>query len=179
MRRNGIIGICGLFALERAVARLKPKFLISIVDPGVRIETPENISTSRHLHLSMYDVHLPLREPGYPTEAHIRKLLECGARWDARGTLLVHCTAAKSRSPAALMILLAQQNPGAEMRIAQLISRRLPQIAPNPVLIRIADRLLGCQGRLIEAANTVPIPTLNHFEGYASFHAKITLGEPR
>jgi predicted protein tyrosine phosphatase len=99
-----------------------------------------------------------------PSEAHIETLLEFGARWRPEERMVVHCHAGASRSPAAILILLAQKNPGREFELVRLLRQRAHHIRPNSLMIDIADRLLVCEGRLIEAVKTMREPTLRDFQ---------------
>ena len=164
-----MIAVTTLLGLDRALARFKPRFLVSLLDPGSMIDASDQILPGEHLRLECYDTLVASSNRGFPNQAIVEKLLEFGVRWSGHDRLLTHCIAAQSRSPAAAVILLAQKNPGQEERIARLVARKLPQARPNPRLIEVGDRLLGLGGRLISAVKAMPEPSLRDFENrYAS-----------
>lgn len=90
-----------------------------------------------------------------PRECHVRTLLGLGTQLTAvpaPGTqLLVHCHMGVSRSTAAVVILLAQQNPGFEREAFAELRRLRPFSWPNSRMIAMADHLLDRGGALIEA----------------------------
>jgi predicted protein tyrosine phosphatase len=69
-----------------------------------------------------------------------------------QGTLLVHCGAGISRSPAAALICLAVwRGPGAEADCVAELQRLRRGAVPHPGLIRFADDLLGRDNKLFAA----------------------------
>lgn len=164
-----MIAVTTLFGLDRALARFKPRFLVSLLDPGSMIAPSDRILPGEHFRIECHDTLATSNRKGFPNEEVVQKLLALGSRWSGHDRLLTHCIAAQSRSPAAAIILLAQKNPGYEERIARLVARKLPQARPNPRLIEAGDRLLGLNGRLISAVKAMPEPTLRDFQDrYAS-----------
>jgi predicted protein tyrosine phosphatase len=87
-----------------------------------------------------------------PNEDHLRRALEFW-RDHRDASVAVHCNLGNSRSSAMAVILVADRlGPGQEAQaVDQLIASTSHPIAPNPFIIRMADRLLGRDGR-IEAA---------------------------
>ena len=57
------------------------------------------------------------------------------------------------------MILLAQQNPGREAEIAEIIFREATKAHPNSLFIQIGDRALGCDGALVSSILARPQAT--------------------
>ena len=166
------ITLTSLVGVLRAVHRVKAVKLVSLLDPEWFPDTPPTIEPSNHLRLGLCDLVSPIEGRVIPCEEHIEALLEFGARWRFDERIVVHCHAGVSRSPAAILILLAQKNRGREFELARLLRRRARHIRPNPLMVEIADRLLGCEGRLVEAVRSMPEPTLRDFqERYVSFPA--------
>lgn len=172
-----MIAVTTLFGLDRALARFKPRYLLSLLDPGAMIAPSDRVLPGEHFRIECHDTLATSSRQGFPNEEVVRKLLALGSRWSGRDRVLMHCVAAQSRSPAAAIILLAQKNPGYEDRIARLIAQKLPQSRPNPRLIEAGDRLLGLDGRLIAAVKAMPEPSLRDFQDrYASMPAFLTRG---
>lgn len=134
---------------------------VSIMDPGLTaaIGLPEcNI-----LRLNFHDLDRPprpddpllqaLRRAGQtlvlPAERHVRAILEFGTRLTRGDRVLIHCMAGISRSTAAAWMIGAQAFPGREHDILSHVRRIRPQAMPNRLMVAIADRLLGAEGRMI------------------------------
>jgi len=71
---------------------------------------------------------------------------------DFRGTVLCHCQAGVSRSPAAALICLATwTGPGHEQYCVEHLLRVRPCAMPHRGLIAFGDELLGRGGKLVDA----------------------------
>lgn len=155
-----MIALCGLLGIENAVGSFRPQKLITLLDPPIRLRTPTAVRNRNHLKLGVRDIACYLPLFGAPSRRHVRRLLEFGAHWELSERLLVHCAAGVSRSAAALLILLAQKNPGREHDVVARVCAQAHHIRPNRRLIRLGDELLGCSGRLVAAVERIPPPTL-------------------
>ncbi len=138
------------------VEALAPKFVVSIMDPGAMVRTPHCVAQENHLALSMHDVDRPEPYKLPPSDTQISRLLEFGSSWSPYSSVLIHCMAGVSRSPAAALVLLAMKNPGRELDAARALSLAAPHAAPNSLLISIADKLLGLENRLVRALRSMP-----------------------
>jgi len=58
-------------------------------------------------------------------------------------TLLIHCFAGVSRSPAAAYILACARRPGEERALAAQLRALCPEATPNRLMIALADQRLG------------------------------------
>ncbi len=134
-----------------AIASMEAEFLVSLMSPTSMIATPPAIAPKNHLKLAMDDITGAIDGYTAPNSQHVEQLLEFGSRLDDGSEVVVHCVMGMSRSPAAVMILLAQRNPGQEAAIADAFFHEAPQIRPNRLLLEIGDKLLGCGGDLVSA----------------------------
>lgn len=132
--------------------------VISIVDEGERVCHGFE-SVPRRLRLEMDDAAGQAGGPGRysprpPTREQAREIIEFARSiGGAGGTLLCHCNAGLSRSPAAALICLATWlPPGAEREAAERIARIRPGARPHGELVRFADDLLARDGALVAAA---------------------------
>lgn len=141
------------------VARLDPGFLISLLDSCAGLETPPGIAPADHLKIEVHDICEEIEGCTHPSEAHIRRLLDFGERWNGERPVLVHCMAGVSRSAATGFILACQRNRGREADLARLMRARGGWVSPNPLMVAIADGLLGRGGRLVEALGRMGPPT--------------------
>lgn len=124
-----------------------------------------------HLHLAFHDVVESGPDRFLATEDQIAALITFSQAWDGHLPLVVNCYAGRSRSPAALSIILATLNPGRERQIVDMIVGEAPHAAPNRHMIALGDRLLGCGGRLINAVKAMP-PSTRGFAGTSFFDTR-------
>ena len=154
-RKDGSVHVCSLSAVSLTVESCKaPRLLTCISD--VVVETPAAIVPANHLRLVMHDISEPL--PGYtaPHERHIAELIEFAHAWGGEGAMVVHCYAGISRSTAAAFISLCAVNPQApEAMIARRLREASPTAFPNRLMIRLADRALARDGRMLAAVETI------------------------
>jgi predicted protein tyrosine phosphatase len=87
-----------------------------------------------------------------PTEEDVRKIIELAERLrSSAGRVLIHCEAGISRSSAAALIMYAcWLGAGREREALERVLAQRAIAHPNPLMIALADRLLGRNGRLSE-----------------------------
>ncbi|HEY5794024.1 MAG TPA: protein-tyrosine-phosphatase [Bosea sp. (in: a-proteobacteria)] len=145
--------VCGLSDLGTEGKRAN--CVLSLLDP----EWPE-ISidgfVSKRLTLRFHDV--LEAAPGFvpPGPEHADEIIRFADSLKNTGDgpchLLIHCHAGLSRSPAAMLLVLAKLEPEADE--AALFGRLRgirPDSWPNSLLVRLGDDALGRGGRLMEA----------------------------
>jgi predicted protein tyrosine phosphatase len=149
-----MILVTPLSAVEDTIRRYRPSHMVTLLSPEHMIETPAGIEAARHLRLGLNDVSDVEAADVPPSERHVAQLLEFSRQWTADAPLLVHCWAGISRSTAAAYIVLCDRlGPGCEMEIAQTLRARAPHAYPNALMVSLADRALGREGRMIHAIN--------------------------
>jgi predicted protein tyrosine phosphatase len=147
-----MIYVCNILEMPNHVEALAPSHLVSLVAPAEQPPTPEGMAGERHLRVEIHDIDAPLDEHILPDREHIAALVDFMRAWEhADGPMLVHCVAGISRSMAAALIGLVVKAPGREAEAARLVRKTAPHAHPNRRMIAVADELLGCAGRLIEA----------------------------
>jgi predicted protein tyrosine phosphatase len=157
-----LIALTSYWGLEAALREFKPDKLVSLMDPPCDLQV-NGIKASAHLRVALHDIALRIPFATRPERVHVGRLLDFGATWVPPERLLVHCAAGISRSSAALILLLAQKNPGREDQVVMHVRDRAHHIMPNRRIIELGDHALGCRGRLIEAVSRMREPTLRHF----------------
>jgi predicted protein tyrosine phosphatase len=137
-------------------------YAVSIMDPGMQARFPAALREDHILRLNFHDLDRPLpanhpsrlawERRGFgivlPDERHVRAILEFGARIEPKAKVLIHCMAGISRSTAAAWIIGAQAAPGREAEVLGYIRQIRPQALPNRRMVRIADEMLGAEGRM-------------------------------
>ena len=129
---------------------------MSLLADEDHIERPSAIVEANHLWLRLHDISSPLDGYVMPDEAHVADLLKFVRRWDRRTPLVVHCYAGISRSTASAYASVCALNPHRdEASIAQALRRASPTATPNIRIVSLADRLLGRDGRMVAAIETI------------------------
>ncbi|HEY5338883.1 MAG TPA: hypothetical protein VIJ85_11810 [Rhizomicrobium sp.] len=151
-----LILVTPLSQIETAIRRYKPTHMVTLLSPEHMIETPDGVDATRHLRLGLNDVAELLVSDDPPNEKHIKELIAFGRSWDGKTPMLVHCWAGVSRSWAAAFILMCdKRGPGMEREIANALRYRAPHAHPNPLMVRIADKILDRGGRMTSAAQSI------------------------
>ncbi len=91
-----------------------------------------------------------------PGEQHVAELLDFVRGWDRRAPLVVHCYHGhqpldRERVRERLRAQPAPRRDG----IAQALRRASPTATPNIRIVSLADRLLGRDGRMVAAIETI------------------------
>jgi predicted protein tyrosine phosphatase len=149
------IGKADEIGATRAITLINGPMMAEIV-------TPQGLGTAGHLRLIMNDIDRPAEGLIAPEAAHILQLLDFLKEWDQVSPLLIHCHAGISRSPAAAFIALCLLRPEIpEAELARRLRAASSAAKPNRLLVRLADEVLGREGRMIAAcaALTVPPPS--------------------
>src|SRR5690348_11678995 len=151
-----LILVSSLSAVERTIEQYRPSHMITLLSPEYMIGTPQQIAAEHHLRLAVNDVLEVWASDSPPDESHVARLIEFGRGWDAEAPLLVHCWAGISRSMAAAYTLLCDRTaPGREHEIARAFRARAAHAYPNALIVALADRELGREGRMIEAISSI------------------------
>lgn len=96
------------------------------------------------LELQFDDVTVESRFHTAPTHADVTQILEFGKKLTEDSSLLVHCHAGISRSPAAAILILLQMNPEATVEeIFDRVKEVRPINYPNRLILELGGRILG------------------------------------
>ena len=136
---------------KRSIKRNKPTCVISIRDPFDRrgfghsgkLSRPPfifGLLTIPKLALVFEDVNHDIDENA-PNRNHIQQIIDF-ARANKDGSLVVHCWAGQCRSSAAAAICQIANGRDPKATFEDLTSR-FPQIWPNPLMMEIAQQILG------------------------------------
>ena len=136
--------LCAAHRPSHLVSWLSPPAVPPSIDPAL---APEH-----RLHLSSHDVSEPTPGLTAPDLAQVEALLAFARSWNRQRPLLVHCWAGVSRSTAAAYAIACQARPDLdEMALAKQLRRLSPTATPNPLVVRLADGLLGREDRMSAA----------------------------
>ena len=134
----------------------KPSHVITLLEEGLMSQAPRALYPDRHLKLNVHDIWEQVAGETLPDAGLVRKVLDFAATWDGRDPMLVHCWAGVSRSTAGAFIVACDRNPGAdEAQIAQALRKASPGATPNPLIVQLADEVMGRGGRMVEAVQAI------------------------
>lgn len=150
------IHVCSLQRLHSTVDRSGASHLITVINEGTPVVRPHTIRPDRHLLLGFHDINLPIEGMTLPAAGHIDRLIKFVRAWDRETPMVVHCFAGISRSTAGAFIAACIAAPDRdEDEVAKLIRQLSPTAHPNPVMVRLADEMLGRNGRMIRAIEAI------------------------
>ncbi|MGB7036163.1 MAG: protein-tyrosine phosphatase family protein [Xanthobacteraceae bacterium] len=151
-----MIHVCSLARLQETVDETGARHVVSLLGDEASIERPNGIVPENHLWLRLHDIAAPLDGYIVPAEQHVAGLLDFVRGWNRRAPLVVHCFAGISRSTASAFAAVCALNPlRTEASIAQALRHASPTATPNIRIVSLADRLLGRDGRMIAAVETI------------------------
>ena len=150
-----MIHVTSLNALDTVTARLQSYDLLTLLSPG-HPETDWGVfACVRHVRLAFHDIVEPMPGLTLPDRDLMQAVLDFGRDSDPQRPLLIHCWAGISRSSAAAFAIACDRNPGFERDIADELRRRAPFVTPNRLMVRLADEMLGREGRMVEAIEKI------------------------
>lgn len=161
--------VCPLSKIDDVIQAEQASHLLTLLGPDYMIEAHGAIAPTRHLRLKVNDIaeHLPGQIA--PQRAHAEQVLAFADAWDRASPMVIHCWAGISRSTAAMWMTMCKLNPDArELDILSAMRARAPHIAPNRLLVALADELLGRDGRMVDALDAAG-PAIAASEGFPFF----------
>lgn len=131
--------VCPGSAVEMLLARASIDHVLTLVSPDAAVSNHHVPTTV----LRFNDITQPRKGLVAPSAEMIRQIIDLGRGLPENATLLVHCFAGVSRSPAAAYILAcAASLPGGELSIAYRLRTAAPKATPNALMVSLADAVL-------------------------------------
>jgi predicted protein tyrosine phosphatase len=151
-----MIHVCSLSRLQETVDDTGARHVVSLIGDEARLQRPPSVAPENHLWLCLHDISSPLDGYIMPGEPHVAELLNFVRGWDRKAPLVVHCYMGISRSTASAFASVCALNPNRdETSIAQALRRASPTATPNIRIVSLADKLLGRNGRMVAAIETI------------------------
>jgi predicted protein tyrosine phosphatase len=151
-----MIHVCSLARLHETVEATGARHVVSLIGDEANVVRPASVKPQNHLWLRLHDISAPLDGYIIPAEAHVADLIRFVRSWDRRSPLVMHCYMGISRSTASAYASVCALNPQRdEASIAQALRRASPTATPNIRIVSLADKLLGRDGRMAAAIETI------------------------
>jgi predicted protein tyrosine phosphatase len=151
-----MIHVCSLARLPETAQQIGASHVVTLLRDVDLIVRPPGIAPDNHLVIHVDDITCPLDGYTHPCEEHIGELITFVQSWNRAAPLLVHCYAGISRSTAAAFTAACAIEPQRdEGAIAQALRRASPTATPNALIVSLADQVLGRNGRMVEAIQTI------------------------
>jgi predicted protein tyrosine phosphatase len=147
-----MIHVCSLAALPSTVQATGASHVLTVMANVAQVQRPVSVLPANHLKVQMDDITEAAEGFVAPSEIHIEQVLNFVRGWDRNAPLVVHCYAGISRSTASAFATVCALNPHREeIAIARQIRAASPIAAPNRLIVSLADKALGREGRMLRA----------------------------
>jgi predicted protein tyrosine phosphatase len=147
-----MIHVCSLAALPETVKTTGASHILTVMARVDQVQRPQSVLEANHLKVQFDDITEAMDGFVAPSEVHVEKVLNFVRGWDRRAPLVVHCYAGISRSTASAFAAACMLNPDRdEIAIARQIRAASPIAQPNRLIVSLADRALGRDGRMLRA----------------------------
>ena len=151
-----MIHVCSLARLHDTVRETGARHVVTLIKDVSLVHRPATVTAENHLLLDMDDINEHIEGYVIPAETHVGDLLRFVRAWDRAAPLVVHCYAGISRSTAGAFVTACALNPQRdEAAIARALRDASPTAMPNIRIVSLADRMLGRQGRMVAAIESI------------------------
>ena len=156
-----MIHVCSFARLYATVKTTGARHVVTLLGLDDHVERPPGVPEGNHLFLRVHDISEPLDGHVAPDATHVQDLIKFVRGWDRSAPLVVHCWAGISRSTAAAFVSVCALKPDRdEQDIAWAIRRASPTATPNIRIVSFADAMLGRNGRMVTAIESIGRGTL-------------------
>jgi predicted protein tyrosine phosphatase len=147
-----MIHVCSLAALPETVKATGASHILTVMAKVDQVQRPESVLPANHLKVAMDDITEQIDGFVAPCDSHIEQVLNFVRAWDRSAPMVVHCYAGISRSTASAFAAACALNPHRdEISIARQIRAASPIASPNRLIVTLADKALGRDGRMLRA----------------------------
>jgi predicted protein tyrosine phosphatase len=151
-----MIHVCSLARLHDTVENTGARYVITLLKEISAVRRPAAVAAENHLHIDVDDISGPIDGYTHPCEEHVTRLLRFVKGWDRAAPIVIHCYAGISRSTASAYAAACALNPAREeMAIAWELRRASRTATPNRLIVSLADRILGRDGRMVKAIEAI------------------------
>ena len=151
-----MIHVCSLAALPETVRLTGASHVLTVMANVDQVLRPASVLPANHMKIAFDDITEPMDGFVAPSAEHVERVLSFVRGWDRSAPLVIHCYAGVSRSTASAFAAACALNPHRdEMVIARQIRTASPIANPNRLLVSLADKALGRDGRMLRALDDI------------------------
>jgi predicted protein tyrosine phosphatase len=151
-----MLHVCSLAALHDTVKDTGASHILTVMANVAQVQRPRSVLEANHLRVQMDDVTEHIDGFVAPSEIHIEQVLGFVRGWDRSAPMVIHCYAGISRSTASAFAAACMLNPHRdEAEIARQIRAASPIAQPNRLIVGLADKALGREGRMLRALDEI------------------------
>jgi len=160
-KRTAMIHVCSLAALPETVRITGASHVLTVMGNVEQVQRPVSVLPANHLKVAFDDITEPMDGYVMPSEEHVARVLGFVRGWDRNAPMVIHCWAGVSRSTASAFAAACALNPHRdEVEIAHKIRAASPIASPNRLIVALADKALGREGRMLHALNEIGPATM-------------------
>ncbi|MFN0191592.1 MAG: tyrosine phosphatase family protein [Aestuariivirga sp.] len=151
-----MIIVCPLIHAQTQIDTHGASHVVSLLGPESPHRMFERVEAEKHLKLTFHDIAAPM--PGFtaPSQETVHQILSFIRGWGREAPMVIHCWAGISRSTASAYMAQCLLHPHAdETELAQDLRDASPSATPNALMIAYADHLLGRDGRMEKAIQSI------------------------
>ncbi len=147
-----MIYVCSLADLHATVKATGASHVLTIMANVAQVVRPETVIEANHLRVQVDDITEAMDGFVAPDASHVTQVMDFVRGWDRASPLVIHCYAGISRSTASAFTAACMLNPHRdENEIARRIRTASPIASPNRLIVSLADKALGRDGRMVRA----------------------------
>ena len=151
-----MIHVCSLAALPETVRLTGASHVLTVMANVDQVLRPASVLPANHMKIAFDDITEPMDGFVAPSAEHVERVLSFVRGWDRSAPRVIHCYAGVSRSTASAFAAACALNPHRdEMVIARQIRSASPIANPNRLLVSLADKALGRDGRMLRALDDI------------------------
>jgi predicted protein tyrosine phosphatase len=151
-----MIHVCSLADLPKTVEATGARYVLTVMANVEKAKRPSSVLEPNHLKVSIDDITEPTDGFVVPSTLHVERVLDFVRQWTRDAPMVIHCYAGISRSTASAFAAACLLNPHRdELSIARQIRDASPTASPNRLLVTLADKALGREGRMIRALDAI------------------------
>jgi len=146
------IFVCTYQHVQYLVEQTNAKYVLSV---GNSPEMDEGILDQlKFLYLQFADIDNPVPQNirHAASKEQIQQIIDFAKHWNGNGPMIINCRQGHRRSPAAAYIVMAALSKHKDYSaLLNILRMSAPHAEPNKWMIKVADYLLQCEGKMNEA----------------------------
>ena len=151
-----MLHVCSLALLPETVRLTGASHILTVMANVAQVQRPLSVLEANHLRVQVDDITEVMDGFIAPSERHIEQVLNFVRGWDRSAPMVVHCYAGISRSTASAFAAACALNPHRdEVEIARKIRAASAIASPNRLMVGLADKALGREGRMLRALDEI------------------------